>query len=118
MQKWPQRGWLGDKRAVSLAPGGALRSTSEARAAIPPAGERDGHAVMAVADGVGVAHAYEVDRGQGYPAVLGKPHTLPAGAGCAGRAEAAIEEHRARGLDRPSDRGDRDLADGRHARGG
>ncbi len=30
-----------------------------------PAGDRDGHAVMAVADGVGVAHAYEVDRGQG-----------------------------------------------------
>ena len=75
------------------------------------AGACDRYAVVAVAYGVAPAHARDADRRELSAPVLGEPDPLPACASSSRRAEAAIEQPRARGLEGPHDRVDRDLAD-------
>ena len=72
-------------------------------------GDRD--AVVAVADGVALAHPRHGDRRQHAAAVLGQPDALPARAGRAPRAEGAIEERGAGRLEGAGDRVQADLAD-------
>ena len=72
-------------------------------------GDRD--AVVAVADGVALAHPRHGDRRQHAAAVLGQPDAFPARAGRAPRAEGAIEERGAGRLEGAGDRVQADLAD-------
>src|SRR5919198_140045 len=79
------------------------------------AGACDRYAMVAVAHGVATADAHHADRWQLDATMLGEPDPLPARAGGPRRAEAAVEQPRARRLDGADDRVDRDLA---HRRGG
>jgi sulfoxide reductase heme-binding subunit YedZ len=73
------------------------------------AGDRD--AVVAVADGVAVAHRRHRDRREHAATVLGQPDALPAGSGHALRAEGGVEVSGTGRLQGARDRVEGDLAD-------
>jgi hypothetical protein len=73
--------------------------------------DRDGHAVVAVAQRVAVAHRDDGDRRQDGAALLGQPDSLPAGARDPRGPEVAVELGGAARLERAVDGGQRDLAD-------
>src|SRR5262245_56752442 len=73
--------------------------------------------MVAVAHRVAVADADDGDRRQHGPALLGKPHPLPADTGLARRAERAVEHRCLARLERPVDLVERDLADAVHRPG-